>query len=105
MDADDLRAFDEDAAEAGEALWPAEVTIATVVYECEVTQPRSLGALVPGGEDLAADLVVRIRKSVLPTIPVSDSRLSYDGREWVIRTITGKNVADARWTLRCEPMN
>jgi hypothetical protein len=104
MDAEDLRAFGEDAAEAGEALWGATVKIGGVEYPAEVPVPRVKGMLVAGGEALEAELVVRIRKAVCETCPAREKELLHDNKKWIIREATG-NTVDAVWTLRCEPKN
>ena len=104
MNADDLRAFDEDAATIGEALWPDEITLAGQTYPCRVIDPRITGVLEPGGEDLSAELVVRLRKAIFPIRPALQTRLTRQGVKWRVRIVVS-NDADATWTLRCEPDN
>jgi hypothetical protein len=104
MDAEDLQAFGEDAALVGEALWPATVTIDGVDYPAEVPEPRARVLAGMGGDVLEAELVVRIRKSVLPDRPAKEKIIRYDGKRWAIREPTG-NACDAVWTLRCESAN
>lgn len=104
MDAEDLLAFDQAAAEVGEALWPVTVTIKGVEYPAHAPKPRMKGMLVAGGEDIEAELVVRLRKEVCETCPAREVELQAFGQKWIIREATG-NAADAVWTLRCEPKN
>jgi hypothetical protein len=102
MDAESLREFDELAAATAEALWEAQVIIGGVTYPaCVPPQPpRALLGL--GGEEETEDLVVWIRKAELTAAPARDSLLTYGGRRYGIRSISGGEV-DAAWALRCEP--
>jgi hypothetical protein len=104
MDAADLKAFDDDAALTGEALWPDEITISGQTYPARVVDPRLTGELMDGGEDYAAELVVRLRKSIHATRPALQTRLTRGGSKWRVRLVVS-NDCDATWTLRCEPDN
>jgi hypothetical protein len=63
--------------------------------------PASLDLL---GEDYAAELVVRLRKSIHATRPALQTRLTRGGIKWRVRLVVS-NDCDATWTLRCEPDN
>lgn len=104
MDAADLLAFDQLAAETAEGIWEATVTLSGTDYSACIPEQPSRGLLGMGGEAETEDLVVWIRKENLATAPARDSALTYDGRIYQIRSISG-GAADAAWTLRCEPKN
>jgi len=104
MDAADLLAFDELAADAGQALWPATVTIAGTDYAATVPEQPPRATLGMGGTTEEEDLVLWILKADLATAPARDSFLTFATRSYHIRSISGGD-GDACWTLRCEPAN
>jgi hypothetical protein len=111
MDADDLRAFDEDSAEVGEALWPGEIKLQGALYAVSAVSPR-VEQIVEGkgGGLCAGELVIRLRKAIHPERPKMNEFLEWtaaDGvkSEWQIRTVQGESPGSAFWMMRCEPKN
>jgi hypothetical protein len=103
MDAEMMREFDEVAAAAGEELWPGEVVMGGVTYECAVVPPREPEFLGEGGNEPGeVELVVRIRKVALSTRPALHVALTWGGKRWKVRTVKG-GEGDAAWCLSCEP--
>lgn len=113
MNAAALRAFAEQSAAAGEALWLADVSISGAeAIPAAITDPKGVPSMVPGGELEAGDLTVRIRKTVLLEKPALQQKLQWKRPEestmrpaaWRIEEVTGTD-ADAVWTLKCTPWN
>jgi hypothetical protein len=104
MDAADLLAFDQLAAETAEDIWTGTVTIGGTDYAATVPEQPPRATLGMGGGMEMEDLVLWIQKANLPVAPARDSFLIHSGRTYHIRSISG-GAADACWTLRCEPRN
>lgn len=113
MNASAVRAFAEKSAVAGEALWLALVSIAEAdPIEAAITDPRGVPSLIPGGEIDQGELMVRIRKTLLPEAPPRESKLqwkrpeetNYRTKVWQIDEVTGADC-DAVWLVKCIPWN
>lgn len=113
MDAESLRAFSGQAAEVGEALWPALIRIGGgAALEAAVTEPRKTMALIDGGDTDRGPLVVRVRKEVLAVAPALQAVLEWKREvesvwrpeKYRIDEVTANEV-DAAWTVRCVPLN
>lgn len=105
MDAASLRTFDDLSAAAGQALWPATVSIGGTDYAAAVVRPRQGGMLGEFSDDPeAVTLTVRILKTVLANAPAMNAALTWDGKRWKIRSIRGQEATDAQWTLACDPL-
>lgn len=103
MNAASLNKFSLRAAETGEALWPATVTIASVEYAAECPRPpKEKAALAEGYGEIPDTRVVRIRKTLLATAPALNSFLTMDGLQWQIRTLGGENLSSPVWVLGLE---
>jgi hypothetical protein len=104
MNAASLRAFSEQSAAAGEALWPDTVTIGATSYRCAIVGPRESTILSEYSDDPApVTLTVRIRKTTLAAAPAENSPLTWSSKRWKIRSIRGHAASEAAWTIQCEP--
>ena len=113
MNAAAIRSFAEKSAAAGEALWLASVSIAGAdAIDASITDPRGMASLVPGGEIDQGELMVRIRKTLLPDRPALHLKLqwkrpeeaTYRVKVWQIEEVTSHDC-DAVWLLKCQPWN
>jgi hypothetical protein len=104
MNARQLLAFDQRSARVGEALWPCTITLAGEEYPANAPPPRVLGTEGQGGVDFAADLMIRLRKEVLPDPPAIEQEVRAHDRVWFIRDVRSAET-DAVWVLRCELKN
>lgn len=101
MDADDLAEFGQRAALVGETLWPSSVVIDGETYACTATDPRLQFDLVDGGEMATGEqIIVRIRKELLPVKPAESTKLLKGSQPWVIRSVTGER--GPVWVIRCD---
>lgn len=104
MDSDSLRAFDELSADAGESLWASTVTLGGTTLDAIVIRPRQASLIGDFSDDPeAVTLTVRIRKTVLATVPEKNALLTWNSARWKIRSITGHEDIHASWTLLCDP--
>ena len=104
MTSTSLRAFDALSAAAGEAIWPSSITIGATAYTCSVVRPRESTFLSASSDDPSpVTLVVRLRKSLLPTAPVENTYLTWEASRWKIRSIRGQDDCEATWIMHCEP--
>jgi hypothetical protein len=113
MNAAAIKAFGEKSAAAGEGLWGASVRIdGGEPIDAAVTDPRGIPSLVPGGEIEQGELMVRVRKTLLPERPALHLKLEWKRPDetgwrekvWQIEEVTG-NECDAVWLLKCQPWN
>jgi hypothetical protein len=113
MDPAALLAFSAKSAAAGEALWQATVRLdGGTSIAAAITDPRGTPSLIPGGEIEQGELIVRVRKAVLPERPALQRPLQWKRptetawrpEKWRIAEVTG-NECDAVWIIKCEPWN
>lgn len=105
MDAEDLRAFDELASEAGAGLWPCEVVIGGQSYEATCPEPRVRTVETDDGAEAVASVTVWIRKAEMASRPAVEGVMTAFGRQWYVREVTGDRGGDAEWCLRAEARN
>ena len=104
MDSASLRAFDEQSAAAGLALWPSAVTIAGTAYACTVVRPRQATLAGPfADEPEPVLLTVRLGKALLATAPLPNTFLTWESARWKIKSIRGQEESEATWILACHP--
>jgi hypothetical protein len=113
MNSEALRAFAAQSAEAGEALWEAAIRLdGGAAMVASITDPRGMPSMIPGGEIDQGELMVRVRKTILPERPELQRKLEWKrpadtawrATAWRIAEVTG-NECDAVWLLKCEPWN
>ena len=103
MNSTALNSFASRAAQVGEALWPATVTIASVEYAAECPRPpKEKASLAEGYGEIPDTRVVRIRKTLLATAPALNTFLTMDSLQWQIRTLGGENLSSPVWVLGLE---
>lgn len=88
-----------------EALHGGTVTIGGTEYPAAIGLVPLDGMLRGGGEVAEGELLVQIRKTVMPSRPAKGTEVLANGRRWVLgKEATGEAV-EAVWTLRLEPRN
>lgn len=98
---------------AAVSLAPAIVLIAGTEYPATVPEPRVLGNLIDGGEEIAAaTLSARILLTDLATAPAVNQPLQWKRpaeatwrtTTWLIDEIR-RSPIDAEWLITCSPKN
>lgn len=113
MNAASLRTFAAQSAAAGESLWMADVSLAGAeAIPAAITDPKGIPSMIPGAEIDQGELIVRIRKDILPEKPALHIKLQWKrpdestwrAEAWRITEATGTE-ADAVWLIKCAPWN
>lgn len=113
MNSASLLAFSAQSAAAGEALWAATIRInGGPELAAAITDPKGTPSLVSGGDIDAGELIVRVRKDILPTKPALQLKLQWKRptetawrpQKWRITEATS-NDCDATWLIKCAPWN
>lgn len=102
MNARQVKEFGERAAKVGEALWGGTIKIEGVDYVVTVVKVSPRAELAEGYEENKVRQVVRLRKTLHPTMPIRDGFAFFSGKSWQIREITGEDACDAEWVLALE---
>lgn len=107
MKAAQERAFDEQAAATGRALWPGRIQMGGVTYTVSATrnpvQIQFMDGDAAGTRELAG-LQVELRKSDHPDEPEPDTvvaDLDDGGRLYKIARVGGRMATDSVWYLEC----
>ena len=110
MNKSSLDRFEVQSAATGENLWGATIQYLGAQYPAAITDPaRARWPLAHGGETEQADLVVRVRKAVMPSAPQRQTDLQWRRTPtdswspiWNVETYED---TDTIWIIRCSVKN
>lgn len=102
MDPSDVAAFALQGGLMAEQLNEGQITIGNTTYPAAVGRAPLEEQVTGGGFVTEGQRLVRVRKAVLPTMPPVGTKATIEGRVWVVKSATGKDL-DPKWTLRMEP--
>ena len=101
MKASDVQAFAARGAAVAEGLNPGTVKIGETVYEATVGNPPMELQVDLGGDEVLGQLVVQVRKTLLPECPAARTAVEAHGRKWKVVSSYGHALAPV-WTMRME---
>lgn len=105
MNLADVAAFAAMGAVQIEQLHGGTVTISGTEYSAAIGLVPLEGMMRGGGEVMEGELLVQIRKTVMPQRPAKDTEVLANGRRWVMRKEATGEAVEAVWTLRLDPRN
>ena len=99
--ADTFTALEAQSATWDEAEAPATVTIDGIDYLAAVVPGRDEQRDTSRGYEWHQTVRIDIRKSLLPTAPVRDTAIRFNGHEWKVRFLYTDVPGAQQWAINC----